>query len=161
MTPQKPSVYIDSSIPSYLTARVSNDAIVAGHQFITWLWWELGKDRYDRYVSSLVHDEIARGDSEFAKHRLEIVQPLNFIAVPPEAIELGEVYLRRLPIPRKAEADALHIATATFHEMDYLVTWNQKHMANAIVRERLLEINEEFGLDTPAICTPEVLLYEE
>ena len=155
----KPTVYIESTIPSYLTARVSNNATVVGHQVTTWLWWEIHKNNGERFISSVVEDEIRAGDPEFARRRMDIVEGLPMLDITDEVIELAVTYMRRLPIPDRAEADAYHLALATVHNIDYLVTWNLKHMASSTVKRLLPTINANYRLGTPVICTPEDLLY--
>ena len=154
------SIYLEPSVISYYAARPSQNLIVAAHQQITWEWWDRSLGNYEVFISLLAIDEISRGDSEAAARRLELVKSFALLDITPRIEELAQVYLKEFNIPSQWEADAVHVATAAVHEIDYLVTWNCSHIANARIIRELPRINESMGVTTPTICTPEEL-YEE
>lgn len=161
MTPAKPTLYMETSVPSYFTARPSADLVVATHQHLTREWWEKRLSSFEVYVSELVYDEVQRGDAEAARRRLDVIDRFSMLIVAAEAETLARQYLRELPLPERALADALHLAVASLNGMDYLVTWNCRHIARGSVKRMLPQINAGQGLDTPTICTPEELLYDD
>lgn len=161
MNPSRPALYLETTIPSYLVARPSNDIITLGHRQITREWWNSRIQDYEVFVSEVVFDEISRGDAEAAKRRLELIGRFSTLRVTDGAAQLAHKYLSQLPLPRSALADALHLALASIHGMEYLVTWNCRHIAKGSVIRLLPSINAEYGLSAPAICTPEELLYED
>jgi predicted nucleic acid-binding protein len=154
----KPKVYFEKSIISYLTARPSNNVIVAGHQLITLDWWNKERENYNVVVSDLVLIEAGKGDAEMAEARLRFVQSLKSLTVTEEVIALSEKIMERGVLPAKAAADASHIAVATVHGIDYLLTWNCKHIANAKIFPKIYEICENNGYKPSLICTPNELL---
>ena len=115
-----PRVYIETTIVSYLTARPSRDIILAAHQQITDEWWHDRRTHFDLYTAQPVIDEAAEGDAEFARQRLEKLAPLPLLDITEEVSILAERLIREGPLPKKAAVDAVHIATATVHGMDYL-----------------------------------------
>jgi hypothetical protein len=153
----KSKVYIETSIPSYLTAWRSSDLIMAANQEMTKEWWE-HRNQYELYISALVIYEAGAGDPNAAQRRLEQLQDIPEVDVTEKAEHLADVLLRRVPLPKKAEIDALHIAVATLSGMDYLLTWNCKHIANAIFRPKVESLCREFGYEPPTICTPQELV---
>jgi len=153
-----PTVYLESTIPSYLVARPSRDLVIAAHQQITHAWWATAKDRFELYVSEAVLDEIRAGDPQYAAKRLEVVADLAVLAFSEEVESLIRIYDQRLLPVGSAKADLPHFAYAVAYKMDFLVTWNCAHLANGQVIRRLLLVNNEIGQDTPVILTPEELI---
>lgn len=153
----KPSVYLETSVISYLAARLSRDLIVAGHQQITEEWWG-SRGGWDLAVSALVVSEARSGDSEAAARRLALLSGLPLLTLNDAALELAQQLLAGAALPPIAREDALHIAIATVHGCDYLLTWNCKHIANAVKRQTIEAICETSGYRAPIICTPEELL---
>jgi hypothetical protein len=151
------TVYLETTIPSYLASRPSRDLVVAAHQQITHEWWAEARNRFDLFLSEAVLEEIRAGDSEVAAKRMEVVQDLPVLGLTDEVRELVRVYSRRLGLSPQAAADVVHIAFAVSYELDYLVTWNCKHIANGQVIQRLTKVNSELGRHTPLILTPEEL----
>ena len=156
----KSRLYLETTIPSYLTSRPSRDLIIAGHQQITREWWETRRDNFQLFISQLVVDEAGAGDPEAARKRLKVLQGLSLLDITPEVAELASNILASGKIPRKAAADAAHIAIAAVQGMDFLVTWNCVHIANAAIAKALASICREHGFECPAICTPEELMGE-
>lgn len=159
MNSKKPRIYLETTIVSYLTARPSRDLIVIAHQGITQEWWEQQRQHYDIYVSDLVYLEAERGDPDASKQRVELIRPFKVLADNNETQKLAEIYAREIPLTPKTSADSLHLSIAAWYSMEYLLTWNCRHIANGFVRRRLEEINRRLGILTPTICTPEELLY--
>ena len=151
------SVYIETSIISYLTSRVSRDLIGAARQQLTQTWWQV-RLNYDLYISEVVSLECAAGDPIAAKKRLDAIQQLPLLRVTTEAIEISKGLVARGIIPTKAAEDALHISIATVHAMDFLLTWNCRHIANPEIQKRIAQYLEERRLFLPFICTPDELL---
>lgn len=151
-------VYIETTIVSYLTARQSRDLVIAAHCQITQEWWEQRGGNFDLYTSQIVIQEAKVGDTEMAKKRLEILETMPFLAVIQDAVDLAKTLFDKGPLPTKAAVDALHIAIATVHGMDYLLTWNCKHIANAEMQIAIAKKCRVAGYEPPIICTPEELL---
>ncbi len=153
----KSTVYIETSIISYLAARPSRDLIVAAHQQITQDWWE-GRDEWELVISALVISESQAGDAEASKRRLSYIHGLSLLRLNDETVNLAENLLNGAALPLKAKDDALHIAIAAIYEINYLLTWNCKHIANANKRPVIENICRDTGHKPPIICTPEELL---
>ena len=156
----KLKVYIETSVISYLTARPSRDLITAAHQQLTIDWWEDRRTDFDLYVSQLVVHEASAGDKNAASRRLEIIERIPLLELNEETLALAGSLLEDGPLPAKASEDALHIAIATVHGMDFLLTWNCKHIANAEMRNLIEEVCRSKGYEPPITCTPEELLGE-
>jgi hypothetical protein len=156
----KARLYLETTIPSYLTSRPSRDLIIAGHQQITREWWERRSDTFQLYVSQLVIDEVSAGDPLAARDRLNTLRDIPLLDITPEVTELATRILASGKIPRKAATDGAHIAIAAVHGMDFLVTWNCVHIANATNTRALALICRQHGCDCPVICTSEELMGE-
>ena len=154
----KPRLYLETTIPSYLTSRPSRDLIIAGHQQITKEWWDTGRGSFQIYI--LVLDEARAGDADASRERLNVLRPFPLLDIAPEVTVLAAALVASGKIPRKAASDAAHIAVATVHGMDFLVTWNCVHIANATISKAVASICREYGYECPVICTPEELLGE-
>lgn len=152
------TVYIETSILGYLTARSTKDLILAANIEITRDWWESRRNAFTLYTSEVVLDEAAKGDAEIAAQSLEILRDFPLLALNQSVQELAAQLLARSSLPLKAKVDAIHIATATVHGMDYLLTWNCKHIANAQIQGKLAEISLDFGYVLPILCTPNELM---
>ncbi len=152
------TVYLETTIPSYLTARPSRDLITAAHQQITHEWWATAGDRYDLFVSQAVLDEVASGDPAFVRRRMKILTDLRALAFSDDVGSLIKIYVNRLGLTGSATRDVPHFAYSVAYNMDYLVTWNCAHIANGQVIRRLVHLNSELGRHTPIIVTPEELL---
>ncbi len=155
----RPKVYLETTIPSFATAHPSRDLVQAGLQQVTRDWWAT-RHAYDLYVSQLVLDEASLGDPEAAGRRLKAIQEATVLGTTVEAIELSRELLSRGGLPSKALADAVHIAVAATHGIDYLLTWNCTHIANATTRATIEWICRSDGYEPPVICTPVELVEE-
>jgi hypothetical protein len=158
ITSVKPKVYLETTIPSYLTAWTSRDLIMAAHQQITREWWDNRRQDFDLFVSQLVLQESGSGDPDAAARRMELISPYPVLKVAEEADDLAGELARQIPLPERAALDALHIAIAAVSGMDYLLTWNCRHIANAVYQPRIGLVCRALGYEPPVICTPEALL---
>jgi predicted nucleic acid-binding protein len=152
------TVYIETSIISYLTARPSRDVIGIARQQLTQQWWETQRSLFDLVASPLVGDEASRGDPEAASRRLQIVKGLRLIHSTTEVRAFTKLILTQGALPGKAADDALHIALAAVHGIDYLLTWNCRHIDNARTKPRIRRLCQQEGYSFPEICTPEELM---
>ena len=155
----KPKVYIETTVVSYLTGWPSRDLIVAAHQQITREWWQ-GRTRFDLYVSQIGIREAGGGDPEPAALRLKALEGIQVLELSSEALSLAKQLITEGPLPEKAELDALHIGIAVVNGMDYLLTWNCTHIANAAMRHMIEAVCRSMGYEPPVICTPEELMEE-
>lgn len=153
----KPKVYLETSIISYLAARPSRDIIIAAHQELTNEWWENRRKRFELFVSQLVIQEAKAGDKNAAQKRLDILEPIPLLELNDKVISLARILMNEA-IPQKAVEDALHIAVAAIHGMDYLLTWNCKHIANAEKEHAIAAVCRSSNFEPPIICTPEELM---
>lgn len=154
----KPRLYLETTIPSYLTAWASRDLIVAAHQQLTKEWWRTRRDVFEICISQFVLDEAGAGDADAARERLEVLKPLPMLDVTESVLQLASALLQSGVIPNKAARDAAHIAISAVHRMDYLMTWNCAHIANAMIIKTVQAICVQKGFSCPVICTPEELM---
>lgn len=154
----KAKVYIETSVVSYLTARPSKNAFIARYQQATQDWWQLRRHDFDLFTSLLVINEASAGDQQMAQQRLQVLATIPLVDLKQEARDLAHQLIDRGPLPAKAADDALHIALAAVHGLDYLLTWNCKHIANAEMRQPLIRICSAAGFTAPVTCTPEELM---
>lgn len=154
----KESVYIETTVVSYLTAWLSRDLIRAAHQQITQEWWHHRRNDFELFVSAFVINEASAGDTEAAEKRLEALADIALLDVNLDVENLAKKLIAHKALPRKAVTDALHIAVAAVHGINYLLSWNCKHIANAEMQRAIEKVCEEQGYKCPKICTPEELL---
>jgi len=154
----QPSLYLETTIPSYLTARPSRDVLVLARQELTREWWERERDTYRVVVSTVVVEEIGRGDPAAAERRLQLVAEAEVLDTGPEVEDLAPKIREELSIPEEAKLDAFHLAFTMWHELDYLLTWNCRHIANAKRLRLLARFAAREGLWLPVICTPETMV---
>jgi hypothetical protein len=157
----KTKVYIETTIPSYLAGWPSRDLITAAHQQITHHWWRTRRQEFNLFVSQSVLDEVSSGDSEAAQRRLDLIKAFPLLDINDEVGEFAQTLIELVPLPPKAAADALHIAVAVVNGMDYLLTWNCTHLANAALRTKIDTTCRNKGYEPIIICTPEELLEVE
>ncbi|HSY19041.1 MAG TPA: type II toxin-antitoxin system VapC family toxin [Candidatus Acidoferrales bacterium] len=148
------SVYIETSVVSYLVARPP--ARTLAHQWHVWTkdWWRLRRPLFECVISVEVLREAAAGDPKASRQRLDILGALTVLQRTQSVDELAEAFLSGGALPEKAKADAVHLAVATSHRVDYLLTWNMKHLANAEILARLRPVAEQRGHRLPVVCTP-------
>ncbi len=153
-------LYLETTIPSYLTSRPSRDLIVAARQQITRDWWQRRRNDFRVFASQIVLDEAAEGDRQAATARLSAIKAVALLAVNEEVISLTQRLLKSRVLPKKATRDAAHVAVAAVHGMHYLLTWNCTHLANAEMFEPVGAVCANEGYRCPIICTPAELLGE-
>jgi predicted nucleic acid-binding protein len=156
----KRSVYVETTIVSYLAARRSRNLVVRAHQEVTRRWWRQ-RAAFDVFASPLVVEEAGRGDASARARRQRLLRGLSLLEITEDTRAVARRLLSSGPLPAQAEGDALHIGVAAVHGMEYLVTWNCRHIANAWMRPQIEEIIREFGYEPPVLCTPEELLENE
>lgn len=152
------SVYVETSIISYLTARPSRDLLAAAHQQVTRAWWDEHRNRFELFVSPLVEVEAKRGDPDAARRRMEALGNLPVLEVVDQAYDLASALISGGALPAVAQDDATHIALAAVHNMDYLLTWNCRHIDNAETKPIVRSLCAALGYACPEICTPEELM---
>jgi predicted nucleic acid-binding protein len=156
----KPRCYLETTIPSYLTAWPSRDLVIAAHQQITREWWQKRRGAFEIFISEIVLREVGRGDEDAVKDRMNALAGVELLRTSNEAIELADKLARALQLPKQAVADGLHIAIAATNGIDFLLTWNCRHIANAAFQPLIGSICRAEGVEPPVICTPEELLEE-
>jgi len=150
----KSKVYIETSVISYFAARPSRDLIIAANQQATHEWWHTRKNDFTTFVSQLVIQEAEAGDAEAASCRLEALENIPMLDILDDAVRLAEKLIEQKAIPENASEDALHIALAAVHGMEYLLTWNFRHIANAAMRANVELVCRLNGFEPPIICPP-------
>ncbi|MFZ4536320.1 type II toxin-antitoxin system VapC family toxin [Propionivibrio sp.] len=156
----KRRVYIETSVISYLTARPSKSVIEAGHQQSTYLFWDR-RNEFDLVASELVVAECGAGDASAARKRLDALLAIPLLDMTTRSLELAKGLVVAGIVPASASEDALHISIATVHFVDYLLTWNCRHIANPEIQARIAEHFQRQGLFLPFICTPDEFLGDE
>jgi hypothetical protein len=156
MAGNKKTMYIETTIPSYATARASNDLIKASRQALTRLFWEKDRHNYDLYISQYVIDECSQGDKDAAQKRLDLIKDIPLLSKSPEIDALAELYKHLLSIPPKAEMDAYHMAAAVIYKLDYVLSWNFAHLGfESYIK--LLQYNNAHNFNTPLLTNPDIL----
>lgn len=153
----KKRVYVETSVISYLTARPSNDIIKLAKQKQTWDWWEQ-RSRWELFISPVVVNEISRGDPDAAMKRVSAVDGLPSLSRTGEMDRLADHLVATKLIPESSRDDALHIAIATLHGMDYLATWNQAHIFNFDCVEKVYSTIRKAGCTPSRLVRPDFLL---
>ncbi len=157
----KSFVYLESTIPSFLTSKISSQIVTAAKQLTTREWWEQSRHRYHLVISQFVWDEVAAGDTEAARRRCEVIQGLDELEINEEVIALYEKLLASGLFPEKSQVDAAHVAVCAVYAIDILLTWNCAHLANADVLPGLRRNLAGWGYQMPLICTPFEIAGEE
>ncbi len=150
----KPRVYIEPTVVSYLAARPSNNPVLAARQRASQQLWEDYADRFEFVISDIVNNEVRLGDANAAQRRLEVISSLRVLEILPEVDVLGQKLLGTGAVPRNSEPDAQHIAIATVHGVEYLVSWNHKHIVNENKREHINQVCQAAGFQPTTLCTP-------
>ncbi len=152
------TVYVETTVISYLTSEPSRDVIVAGHQQVTREWWNKRRPLFTCCTSQVVWDEAAAGDDGQARQRLTALAGLRMLPASEAAEKLAAALLEEGALAPTAARDAAHLAIATVAEMDYLVTWNCRHLANAQILKKVAKVCGQEGYKMPYVCTPEELM---
>ena len=153
-----PTVYVETTVIGYLTSRPREDPIVAGHQNATRDWWQTAADRFELVASELVVQECSAGDETAAEERLESLAGIALLRTTSDADQLTEALIAGHAVPESQPEGALHIALAVVNGVQYLVSWNFRHIVNAVVRSTIERICRDAGYEPPTICTPEELM---
>ena len=155
------TVYIETSIASYFTARPARDLLAAAWQSATIRWWETQRQRFELFTSQLVVDESNEGHPEAAQRRLDALSGLQHLSLPDAVTELATALLTEGALPQKAIDDALHVAVCAYHGVDYLLTWNCRHLDNAEMKPLMRSVCAVHGYACPEICTPLELMGDD
>jgi predicted nucleic acid-binding protein len=150
----KPSVYLETSVISYLTSRTSRDIVVVAHQEVTREWWQEQRKHYRLVISEVVLQEVTTGDDEAGDKRFDLIKGLEVLTITEQVQDLANAFVARRILPMKAMADALHIAISAIHHVQFLMTWNCKHIANAVIEKMIKQVCEEYGYEPTLLCTP-------
>ncbi len=151
-------VYIETTIPSYITSRLSRDLIIAGNQQLSREWWENERSSYDLYISEIVIAECRMGDTEAAKNRLDLLKEIKILKLTDDVNTLAYDYFKLFDIPEKSKLDTYHLAFTVLSEIDYLLTWNCTHIAHGEIRSKLRDYNKSKNLFEPILLTPYELM---
>jgi hypothetical protein len=149
----KPRVYVETTIPSFFHEARTTPDVVARREW-TRQWWNDAPQFYELVTSSAVLDELTTGPSEYRQNWLDFVRDLPLVPVEPPIVDIVKTYLQHKLMPVDPGGDALHLAIASFHKCDFLVTWNCKHLANANKIGHIRRVNTMLGLFVPAVVTP-------
>jgi predicted nucleic acid-binding protein len=146
------TVYIETTVPNfYYTARTDPESVARMHW--TRQWWNNYAATFTLVTSAVVIDELRRGSSDKTRERLALLDGMIILPVTDEIVEIAQIYIDKLVMP-KAPGDALHLAIASYHKVDALLTWNCQHLANANKLNHIRRVNFEMGLSTPILTTP-------
>jgi len=148
------TVYIETTIVSYLKAWPSKDVLRAAQQMATKDWWEHQRNTYQLVALEVVQIEAAAGDAAAAAERMTVVNALPLLPVTPDARQIARTLLAKMALPPNAARDALHVAIAASNGVHYLLTWNCRHLANATLRAKIESVCRSLGYEPPTICTP-------
>ena len=155
------TIYIETSIVSYLRQRPSGQVVASARQLMTHQWWNYERTKYQLVTSQYVIDEAADGDPSLAAERLDSLEGIPLLTPANEVGRIAEEIMSRAILPTRALFDALHIAIAAHHRVDYLLTWNCRHIANAKILPRLHAVLKDLAVPIPIICTPEEMIEDD
>ena len=158
---KRPSIYIETTIPSLYTSRPSPNIVELARQRLTAIWWEDFSQDFQLVTSQTVHDECSKGNLDLAAKRINFLRGISLLKLNESVGSIAKELLSQGIIPQKAADDAIHIAVASVHSIDYLLTWNCRHLANPMIWWRVSEIVTNFGYRPSIICTPEDLIGDE
>ena len=154
----RPTAYIETTVIGHLVGRMRTDPIVAGRQSVTPQLWPSAIASYRCFVSKVVADECAVGDPDVAKERLEVLDSLEFIATSPAVDSLARKLIEEFAVPKTEPRDAVHISLAAVNGLEYLVSWNFKHIVNPTTRSAIERVCRDAGFVPPMICSPDELV---
>ena len=152
------TVYIETSVVSYLTARPTNNLLLAAWQKVTSDWWDTQRKRFDLCTSNVTLEEAGRGDPKAAERRLEALSGVSVLPITEAVVRLSKALVHGKAVPNKALDDALHIAISAVHDIDYLLTWNFRHLDNAETKPIIRSVCNTQGYTGAEICTPQELM---
>lgn len=152
-------MYLETSVISYLVGWLNQRSILVAHnQEFTREWWALRRQEYELFSSVVAVAEAGKGDASLANERLVFLHETTLLDVSESSLRLADELLRRTRIPAKAAVDALHVAIAAVHGMDYLISWNCTHIVNANILPQVYGVCRSAGFEPPLVCTPQELL---
>ena len=154
-------LYIETSVISYLVARPSRNLLTAAWQQVTREWWDKRRLRFELFTSELVSVEASHGDADAARRRNEKLIGIPDLAVTDSAVALAKKLVGTGALPREAMDDAMHLSVAAVHGIDYLLTWNCRHLDNAEMKPLMRNVCAIAGYHCPEICTPQELMGEQ
>lgn len=157
----KPTVYLETTLIGHLVGRLHPNTVIAARQIVTRDWWHRSASGFQLFVSQLVAEECAAGDPDAADERSAVLQGIDFLNVTEASRRLARRLTQAGAIPATEPRDALHVAIAAANGIQYLLTWNFKHLANAVMREEIERVCLELGFEPPIICTPDELLGDD
>lgn len=152
------TVYVETSIISYLRQKPSTQVVLAARQLLTDQWWNDERRNYQLVASQFVIDEASAGDPTLAAERLQLLAGIPLLPLDPVIADIADEIMSRAILPEKARTDALHIATVAHHRIQYLLTWNCRHIANARILPRIHDVLIDLLIPVPVICTPEEMV---
>ena len=152
------TVYVETSIISYLRQKPSTQVVLAARQLLTHQWWNDERSHYQLVASQFVIDEASAGDPTVAAERLQLLAGIPLLPLDPVIADIADEIMSRAILPEKARTDALHIATVAHHRIQYLLTWNCRHIANARILPRIHDVLIDLLIPVPVICTPEEMV---
>ena len=155
------TLYVETSIVSYLRQRPSSQVVMAARQLLTHQWWDEERRNYELVTSQYVLDEASAGDPVLAAERLQSLDGIPLLPLDPQIGVIAKEIMSRAILPPKASIDALHIAIVAHHRIQYLLTWNCRHIANAKILPRIHEVLTDLGIPIPIICTPEEMVDDD
>jgi predicted nucleic acid-binding protein len=155
---ERPTVFLDTTILSYVVGGASRDPLVARHQRITRIWWKRYRHRFELVLSDRVVQEMRRGSPAKSKERLQLTESIRSVVCEAHHEAFAHELLRPGALPLKAELDALHIAVAAFNSVQFLLTWNCRHLANPTIAGKVAQTCATHDLACPRVCTPETLM---
>jgi len=158
MVVDKKTVYIETSIVSYLTSRPTSDLLAAAWQKTTVDWWDTQRSRFELYTSDVTVEEAGRGNPEAAARRIEVLSKIPILTITESVVALSKALLHGGALPAKALDDSLHISVSAVHGVDYLLTWNCRHLVNAETKPIIRSICTMHGYTSLEICTPQELM---
>lgn len=153
-----PTLYVETSIVSYLRQQPSVRVITAARQLLTHQWWNQERSKYELVTSQYVIDEASDGEPSLAEARLRALKGIPLLPAEAGVQGIADEIMARAILPPKAVFDALHIAITAHHEIDYLLTWNCRHIANGKILSRVHAVLHDLAVPIPVICTPEELV---
>lgn len=151
------TVYVETTVVGNISGRLHPNPMIAARQQVTRTWWMTAPSRYSLFVSQLTVDECGAGDPDAASERLHLIRDLPLLDESEAAERLAGLLIGRHAVPAAQPRDALHIATAAVHGVQFIVTWNFKHILNPHLQSRIVDTCRAGGYVPPVICTPEQL----
>ena len=156
------AIFIETTVPSYDVARPSRNVVQLARQELTREWWDFHRAAYDLYTSEVVLEEAGDGDAIMAQQRLNLLVGIPLLDISEQVADLADELVQSAILPPVAARDAIHISSSAVHRMQFLLTWNCKHIrANPHIRERIRTCFSRHGIDLPVICTPEEFIGDD